>query len=94
MEWPLYTGRGKVKNIANIAWIVALVVRVRFISVLMCPQAECMAFFQMIPLSYFSGLIWLPRQWRQEREAAQKQDGSFQAPSEAKSQRNLREATP
>jgi hypothetical protein len=26
VEWPLYTGRGKVRNGANIAWIIWLVV--------------------------------------------------------------------
>ena len=68
---PLYTGRGPVKNGANIVWIIWLVVRVPSSSVPTVNRSHRVLSSQLIPTFYFGGMLLLPRQYRQEK-AAQK----------------------
>ena len=61
------------RTVRPIVWIVWLVVCLPF-SETLGPRVDGVPLCQLIPTFYFSGLIWLRRQYRQEREMQAQRD--------------------
>lgn len=68
-EWSAATGRGNVSNGVNIVWIIWVVVRRAPISCASPADTR-----QLLPVLYFGGLAFLPRQFRMEREAREQRE--------------------
>ena len=65
-EWPNTTGRGDVSNGIDIVWYIWVVVS--FLSCFLVIRPSHFA-PQLIPVLYFVGLSFIPKQYRQEAES-------------------------